>query len=360
MKIESHIYWAIAIGAAVLLLSNGLVLYKNYATDWRTHQKAYLSKALEITQDEEIKTSITSRKPRIEQLVVRQFGEDRVDRCLTCHVSIDDERFRDEPQPFATHPAIPGDHSLREFGCTDCHDGNGRGLSEEDAHGYDKHWIKPLLTGDYTEVACAKCHPAPYLRETPYLQKGAGLFMTQACYGCHAITGISEGTLGVELTVVGSKWPLEYLEESLLDPKANNRESLMPTMALSEDEVKALVIYLKSLTGENLVAGPVTTLIAEKEWIARKAPEVDISYASGERLFTAKACNACHLINGSGGQIGPELSTVGRRRSQAWIIEHFRDPRALVAGSIMPNFRFSETELEALAEFLSQQTEKTE
>ncbi len=360
MKVESHIRWAFIIGAFLLLFSNGFSLYRNYNTDWRTYQKTYLSKVLEMTTDEQLKTITANRKPRIEQLIVRNFGENRVDRCLTCHLGIDDERFSNASQPLTTHPKIPGEHPLREFGCTVCHDGNGRGLLVDDAHGHDKHWIKPLLNGDYSESACARCHPAPYLSETAHLRKGAELFKAKACYGCHKVEGVSEGGLGVELTEVGSRWPIEYLTESIVDPKANNRESLMPKLALTEDDVKSLVVYLKSLTGEDLAAGPVPALIARKEWAARTLPEVEISYPSGEHLFNTKGCTACHSINGEGGEIAPDLSVVGRQRTKEWIIHHFIDPRALVAGSIMPDFKLSQTEMGALTEFLLHQTEKTE
>ncbi|MCP4402758.1 MAG: c-type cytochrome [bacterium] len=360
MKLESRIQWAFALGAFFLLLSHGIIVYRNFNTDWRTYQQTYLSKVQEMTTDEQLKTIISKRQPRIEQLVVRDFGENRVDRCLTCHLGIDDDRFRDTPQPFTTHPQIAGDHPVREVGCTVCHDGNGRGLSADDAHGYRKHWIKPLLTGDYSESACAKCHPSPYLAETPLLRKGAELFKLKACYGCHKVEGVSDGRLGVELTEVGSKWPIEYLTESIVDPKANNRESLMPRIELTEDEVKSLSIYLKSLNGEDLAAGPVPTLIVQKEWAGRELPTVEINYSAGEELFNTKSCKACHTLQGEGGNIAPELSVVGLQRSKEWIIEHFIDPRALVAGSIMPDFKLSQSEMEALTTFLLQQTEKPE
>lgn len=101
-------------------------------------------------------------------------------------------------------------------------------------------------------------------------------------------------------------------------------------------------------------------MIARKEWAGRKLPDMEISYPSGEELFRAKSCNACHSINGKGGEIAPDLSTLGRRRTKEWIIYHFIDPHAQVAGSIMPDFKLSRTEIEALTYFLLQQTGKTE
>ena len=50
---------------------------------------------------------------------------------------------------------------------------------------------------------------------------------------------------------------------------------------------------------------------------------------------------------------GPDLSYIGRKRSEAWEIEHLKDPRALSPLSIMPNFAFlSDDELKALAAYL--------
>ena len=40
---------------------------------------------------------------------------------------------------------------------------------------------------------------------------------------------------------------------------------------------------------------------------------------SGSSLFGKKGCIACHVINGNGGSVGPNLSHIGSRRSLSWI-----------------------------------------
>jgi mono/diheme cytochrome c family protein len=355
MHIDVKMKVALIVAAVLLLLGNGFIILKNYMTEWRTYQETYLTMAVERATDPAAKQMLQDRTPRIEQIVATGFGHERVDRCVTCHAGIDDVRFKDAPQPYRTHPTIPGNHPYRTFGCTTCHDGNGRGLSTVDAHGEGKFWMEPLLRGTLIESGCAKCH-GTLLAETPHLRKGFELFHTKACYGCHKVEGLSEGKLGPELTRVGAKWPVAYLEESITFPKANNVESIMPLFDVSREELQDLVIFLKSLNGENLVQGPVERYHALKAWKGTKPQEVPVSLESGKAVFEGRACNACHTINGVGGKIGPDLSVYGRQRTKAWMIQHHLNPRSVVGGSVMPDFRYSQSELEAIAAYLSSLT----
>ena len=107
------------------------------------------------------------------------------------------------------------------------------------------------------------------------------------------------------------------------------------------------------------------------------AHEYTSEQEKGRELFYSNGCNYCHTqyvraedtamgqVSDAGNYVfdnpvilgsertGPDLSYIGRKRSEEWEIQHLKSPRDLSPLSIMPNFNFlKDDELSAIATYL--------
>lgn len=136
------------------------------------------------------------------------------------------------------------------------------------------------------------------------ITQGAVLFR-QECTFCHGV-GARGGMRGPDLTT--GSWSHggsdSELSRTITDGVAG---TAMPPNKLTEEEIWQIVAYLRTLQQTP----------APSRGDARK----------GEALFTGTLrCASCHIVNGRGGRLGPELTTVGSSRSRAYIIESIREP----------------------------------
>jgi putative heme-binding domain-containing protein len=54
----------------------------------------------------------------------------------------------------------------------------------------------------------------------------------------------------------------------------------------------------------------------------------------GKTLFSASACGTCHMINGKGGRLGPDLTSAGSARSFEYLVDSVRNPSRRLAQGI--------------------------
>lgn len=78
------------------------------------------------------------------------------------------------------------------------------------------------------------------------VEQGQRYFMSNGCYGCHMV-GKMGTPIGPDLSRVGSKHSRAYLERWLRDPAAQRPSAHMPTLELTDDQVKAMAAFLSSL-----------------------------------------------------------------------------------------------------------------
>lgn len=84
---------------------------------------------------------------------------------------------------------------------------------------------------------------------------------------------------------------------------------------------------------------------------AVKRPDPEIAH--GKALYVQFGCAGCHRVHGEGGALAPDLSYVGDARPEReWHLKHFRDPQSVSAGSFMPKFPLTESELNDLTSYM--------
>ncbi len=171
----------------------------------------------------------------------------------------------------------------------------------------------------------------PIVEKDPVVMAGQRLYLDLRCAYCHAIRGRG-GRVGPDLSKAADIESSEWMAKHFKDPQALTPGSVMPKLDLLDDEVLALVAYVKSLgTGGAFTA---------------EAP----------RVF-ADNCAACHVLHGQGGDTGPDLSLIGAARDPAFLRRYITDPSKVNADSTMPGFggQLTDIQIEDLARFLAHQ-----
>jgi cytochrome c oxidase cbb3-type subunit III len=138
------------------------------------------------------------------------------------------------------------------------------------------------------------------------IQQGAALFQTHCSY-CHGSFG--EGGRGADLTAGiyrrGGRDPELYTSIRFGIPGTE-----MGPVRVTDDEVWKLVAYVKGLGSQGLL---------EK---AAGDP------AAGRQVYEKSGCVSCHQIDKEGGNLGPELTDIGRRRGLKFLTESLVKPEA--------------------------------
>lgn len=114
--------------------------------------------------------------------------------------------------------------------------------------------------------------------------------------------------------------------------------SAMPPINLPNADLNALSLFVLKLTPQNEEA-----LLTTPAYVTQ-----------GAAVYQKNHCDSCHQIDGFGQTLGPALDGVGMRHDRAWLEKHFADPPGVVKGSIMPPYKFSPMDLDAICKYLLQ------
>jgi mono/diheme cytochrome c family protein len=176
---------------------------------------------------------------------------------------------------------------------------------------------------------------------------GEALAAELNCAGCHEIPGQHQAEVAPDLDRAGMKLRREWVVAFLRRPGKIRpigfvplSRSRMPSFELSEREAEAITEFLMAL-GTDSIPGS-----------TRSAPLAD-AVRRGEQLFkTRYPCLACHRLQGMGGEVGPDLTEVGARLTEAWLTQWLQGPQRLHPAASMVNLALPESEAEAVARYL--------
>jgi len=318
---------------------------ENLTAEWRGHQKEY---AAELAGRAQAQGKAAREYPvAMRQTYLEDWGV--VDRCVNCHVGIDDPAMKNQPQPLAAHS---GDwlkhHPPDRFGCTVCHQGQGRATDRDAAHGRVPYWTEPLLTGDFVQASCTKCHHEEEIPHAPVLNRGRRLMIDLGCVGCHKVGEVQEVEKSApRLTAIGSKVRRQWLEKWLADPRGYLPHAKMPKYGLRPNEVTALSAYLMTFRDKSIDA----------------MKDVQGDSEAGANVYRESQCIVCHVTkedyagNPLGGSIGPDLRKLGNKvqENKKWLVAFFKNPHAFLPYTKMPRFHFSDQKAADLAAFADEE-----
>ena len=361
-KLSDKLRLTFAISTVVCVLVLAISPLKDFLAEWKHYKRTYVKFA---QGRPDTKRLLADYSPNIEQVWLPAMNV--TDRCTTCHQGITQTSLAEASvlEPFRAHPPVP--HNVRDWGCSICHRGQGPATEVSEAHETTLAWEQPILPAHFLQSSCGRCHQGD-LKETPQLMRGRELLSRLNCQGCHKLNYVEKAKLGPDLSSVGYKvtrqWIYKWLKEprTILDKDGNTTvngyesgdESRMPKFRLTEDELKALSAFLSVQKGK-----PVTPYKINPALVAAWSKRPDL-ISQGELLFRQMMCTTCHPLAVTragetkliGGNIGPELTKVGSKVNEQWLIAWLREPQDYLPQANMPRYGWTDEDLYKVSQYV--------
>jgi cytochrome c oxidase cbb3-type subunit III len=160
----------------------------------------------------------------------------------------------------------------------------------------------------------------PYAGDPKIAKLGESQFRAN-CAFCHGL-GAHGGGRGPDLTRVQKRHGTSDAElfrtinEGVPGTAMPPNGATQQGVGMTDEEIWQVITYIRS--------------------VEVKVPEQATGDAAhGKQLFFGSAaCSTCHMVNGKGGRLGPDLSTTGSGRAAEYIIESVRNPSRRLAQGI--------------------------
>ena len=290
-----------------------------------------------------LKRRATEWDPAIVQINVADANI--VDRCESCHMNTREPlrvtaaamMAKGAKQPdeyanaFASHPEpeLLSIHDPEKFGCSPCHQGNGRATtSVEKAHGNYEHWLWPLYPKENAQAGCQTCHAADMVLASGDLQfntinSGKDLFRQRGCMGCHRYEGYDKEP--EDLNSIGQQ--IKQIETQKKE-NVKNSADLMKQADVAESNEEANALNTKA----------VDLKVANSKLDARLQ---QLDFQSHSLMQDQK-------------KVGPNLKDVRLKLNKNWIPVWLKKPSDFRPTTKMPNFRLTDHQIQAISAYIWQ------
>jgi len=294
-------------------------------------------------QIEGLKKKTVDLDPAIVQINVAEANI--VDRCESCHMGTREPlritaaamtpKGQKKPDEFAAafvshpEPELLRIHDAEKFGCSPCHQGNGRATtSVEKAHGNYEHWLWPLYPKENAQAGCQSCHAADMVLASGDVQwqtinDGKDLFRQRGCMGCHRYEGYDKEP--EDLNSVGQI--IKQLETQ------------------KKDNVKQTAYLMKQ--ADAAASNEEANKLNEKAVALR----VDNSRLDG-RLQQLDFQS--HSLMQDQKKVGPNLKDVRLKLNKNWIPVWLKKPSDFRPTTKMPNFRLTDHQIQTISAYIWQ------
>ena len=281
-------------------------------------------------------------EPSIQQINVAEANI--VDRCESCHIGIREpikltaaslsakgaKAPDDYAKAFVSHPdaQLLSAHDPDKFGCSPCHQGNGRATTSiEKAHGTYEHWLWPLYAKQNFEAGCQTCHAADMMLISGdvgwTISHGKDLFRQRGCMGCHRYEGYDK-----------EPEELQSLNQQIKQLEGEKRDNTKQADYLMKQADSAETNEEANRLNDQAVA-----LRVGNSKIDGRLQQID--FRSHSLMQDVK-------------KVGPNLKDIRLKLNKNWVPVWLKKPSDFRPTTKMPNFRLSDDQIKAISAYLWQ------